>query len=143
MLEQHSEIFWFFGGVFAYRFLATILTYGHLANTVKSVNDQVLKMLGTLASDIALIRGIKYEHLLESGFEKEEIDKIKIVDDRTFTVWKTMCIANMFTHCPKIYRNTMKYSDWGSAMEVLEKIYEKELSTAARRKKNEKKQNNT
>ena len=133
MLEQYNEALWFFGGIFAYRFLTTIMTYGHLAHAVKSVNEQILKMLGTLASDIALIRGIKYKHLSDAGLDEEEVDKIKMVDDRTFTLWKTMCMANMFTHCPKIYRHTMKYSDWEGAMDELEKIYKKELSTVARR----------
>ncbi len=132
MLEQYNEALWFFCGVFVYRFLSTAFTYGHLSNMVKEINDQILKMLGTISADTAFARSIKYKHLTDSGIPEEQIEIIKKLDDKAFTGWKTICIAHMFTNCPKIYRNTMKFSDWEGAMEQLEIVYARELARSKR-----------
>ena len=63
MLEEYNEALWFFAGVFTYRILSTLLTYGHMAEFVKSVNEQMLRMLGSMAADIAYARHLKYTYL--------------------------------------------------------------------------------
>ena len=90
MLEQYNEALWFFCGVFVYRFLSTAFTYGHLSNMVKEINDQILKMLGTISADTAFARSIKYKHLTDSGIPEEQIEIIKKLDDKAFTGWKTI-----------------------------------------------------
>tara|TARA_R100000008_G_scaffold79259_2_gene60831 strand:+ start:1340 stop:1738 length:399 start_codon:yes stop_codon:yes gene_type:complete len=132
MLEQYNEALWFFTGVFTYRILSTLLTYGHMAEFVKSINEQMLRMLGSMATDIAFARHLKYTYLEETGATKEQVNEVKEIDERSFMIWRTMCIANMHLHCPKIYKNTIKFSDWKGAMEELEKIYKKELSAKKR-----------
>ena len=139
MLEQYNEAFWFFGGAFSYRILAGLLTYGHMGNLVRSINEELLKMLGTVAEDIAFIRNMKYVTLSETSLEKEQINKIKILDDRSFHTWRSTCIAKMLIHCPKIYRHTIKYSDWDEAMKELEKIYKRGLKGTGHKIEKEKK----
>jgi hypothetical protein len=127
MLEQYNEVLWFFAGVFSYRVLSGLLTYGHMANLVKSINEQILIMLKFAVEEIGFVRGIKYVTMSEAGMDDDQINKIKVVDDKSFYVWRSSCIANMLTSCPKTYRYTMSYSDWDGAIKELEKIYKKEI----------------
>ena len=128
MLEQYSEALWFFAGIFSYRILSGLLTYGHMANLVKSINEQILLMLKFAVEEIAFVRGIKYVTMSEAGMGDDQINKIKVVDDKSFYVWRSACIANMLTSCPKAYRYTMKYSDWDGAIKELERIYRREIN---------------
>ena len=128
MLEEYNEALWFFAGVFSYRILAGMLTYGHMANLVKSINEQVLKMLKFAAEEIAFGRGIKYVTMSEAGMDDDQINKIKVVDDKSFYVWRSACITGMLTNCPKIYRHAMSYSDWDEAMKEVERIYKREIN---------------
>tara|TARA_Y100000034_G_scaffold86397_1_gene103599 strand:+ start:1526 stop:1939 length:414 start_codon:yes stop_codon:yes gene_type:complete len=127
MLEQYNDALWFFAGVFSYRILSGLLTYGHMANLVRSINEQILKMLKYSVEEIAFVRGIKYVTMSEAGMDDDQINKIKVVDDKSFYIWRSACIANMLTNCPRIYRHTMSYSDWGGAIKELEKIYRREI----------------
>ena len=123
MYKEYIEMIWFFAGVFVYRTIATILTYGHMANFVKDINIQALKMLGTVAEDTGFIREMKYGTLSKSGIEEDEIDKVREIDDRTFHMWKAACVTRMLINCPKIYRHTLKFSDWKEAMQELDRQY--------------------
>ena len=146
MYQEYIEMIWFFTGVFAYRALTTLLTYGHMVNLVKSTNKQVLKMLAAIAEDIGFIRGMKYKTMLDADIPDDQIAKIEAVDERTFEIWKGTCVAHMLVCCPKIYRHTIPYSDWESAMVELDrhykaeyKKYERKIKEAKREKKQKEK----
>ena len=83
-----------------------------MAEFVKSVNKQMLKMLGSMAADIAFARHLKYTYLKETGATEKQVETIKEIDERAFVIWRTMCVANMHLHCPKMYKNTIKFSDF-------------------------------
>ena len=126
MMEEYKEFIWFFAGIFAYRTLTAIMVYGHMYAFVKGVTDQCLKMLGTMAEDIGFIKEIKYKHMSESGASDESIQLIKEIDDRTFNVWRNICISHMLTNTPQPYRRQLKLEDWDDAMKELDRIYKSE-----------------
>ena len=126
MMEEYKEIIWFFAGVFVYRTLTAMLTYGHMAIFVKETMAQTLKLMGTVAEDIGFIKEVKYKHMSESGASDESIQLIKEIDDRTFNVWKSICISHMITNTPQPYRRQLKFEDWDDAMKELDRIYKSE-----------------
>ena len=125
-MEEYKEIIWFFGGIFAYRTLAAILVYGHMAALVKETVIQALKIMGTVAEDVGFIKETKYKYMATAGASDEDIQRIRDIDDRTFNMWKSTCIAHMLVSCPKMYMHTFKFDDWTSAMEELDRIYKYE-----------------
>ena len=127
MLENNglTEMAWFFGGVFTYRLLATVLSYTHMALFLEEINEQVLKVLGVVSEDIAFTRSVKYLHLAESGLTDSDIEKIRQIDEKTYETWKTTTIYHMISAWPRPYRKMLKYNDWSGAMEELTKIYKK------------------
>ncbi len=131
------EFMYFALGILAYRIISTVLNYGHLADHVKLVNEQSLRVLGTVTEDISFARGLKYKTLKESGMPEEEVEKIKIVDDKSFQVWKDVTIGRIIYTFPKHYRHLVKYIDWQGAMKELEHIYRRDMQRLEKiRKKN-------
>ena len=128
MYTEYIELIWFFTGVFVYRFVTTIFAYSHMTLLVRDVYGQILKLLGFMAEDIAFIRAVKYEHMLEAGLTEEQVESIRKIDTRAFFVWKTNCVSRMLTNCPKDFRNQLKFSDWKSAMSELDQLYKKEVN---------------
>ena len=126
MIEEYKEFIWFFAGVFAYRTLTAIMVYGHMHIFVKGVTDQSLKMLGAMAEDIGFIKEVKYKHMSESGASNESIQLIKETDERSFNVWKSVCISHMLVNYPQPYRRQIKLEDWDTAMQELDRIYKYE-----------------
>jgi len=129
MYEQYVELIWFLVGVFVYRTLSAILTYGHLANFVERINNQSLTLLGTVAADLSLARELKYKHLKRSGISDEEFEEVEEIDERVFKNWKASAIGNFLIHFPKNYRFLVKYKDWDGAMKELERVYRKDIKS--------------
>ena len=131
------EFMYFAVGILAYRIISTVINYGHLTDHVKLVNEQSLRVLGTVTEDISFARGLKYKTLKESGMPEEEVEKIKIVDDKSFQVWKDVTVGRIIYTCPKHYRHLVKYIDWQGAMKELEHIYRRDMQRLEKiRKKN-------
>jgi hypothetical protein len=131
------EFMYFALGVLAYRIISTVINYGHLAEHVTLVNEQTLRVLGAVTEDISFARGLKYKTLHESGMPEDEVEKIKIVDDRSYQVWKDVTIGRIIYTFPKHYRHLIKYIDWQGAMKELEHIYKRDMQRLEKiRKKN-------
>jgi hypothetical protein len=126
MYEQYIEIIWFFVGVSAYRTLSTILSYSHMTLIIQGINEQILKLLGTVAEDVGFIRSLKYRYMADSGLTDEQINEIKEVDDRSFFIWKSSCISHILLNCPRAFKSHLKYHDWKSALGELDRLYEVE-----------------
>ena len=123
MLEKYNDMIWFLVGVFTYRAITTVMAYGHMANFVTSVNQQCLKLLGMVAEDVRFSRQLKYMNLEKSDISEENIEEIKQLDERAFSIWKNTSVGLMLTNFPKTYRYLIKYDDWQSAMNELDTIY--------------------
>jgi len=126
MVEEYKEFIWFFAGVFTYRTLAALFVYGHMNLFVRNVTEQSLKMMGTVAEDVGFIRETKYKHMAHAGQTDEEIKAIRDVDDRSYNMWKSLCISHMLVNYPQPYRRSLKFEDWESAMEELDRLHKYE-----------------
>lgn len=135
MYQENIELVWFLIGVFTYRTITALLAYGHMANFVHDVYEQSLKFIAVIAEDVAFIKGIKYKHMVDAGFTEEQLSEIEKIDDRAFSVWKNVCISHMIVNCPKYFKGYIKFQDWNSAMQQLNKIHEKEKRKHAKKKK--------
>ena len=62
-------------------------------------------------------------NLEKSGLPEENVEEIKRLDDRAFSIWKNATVGNMLTNFPRTYRYLLKYDDWQSAMDELDSIY--------------------
>jgi len=129
MLEQYSELFWFAGGVFTYRILSALLTYGHLAVYVAAFNKQVLTALGTVAADLSTARDLKYKYLSRTALSPEDLAETQELDEKTFNNWKASAVANLLMHFPKNYRFLLKYEDWEGAMRELNRMYKRDIKS--------------
>tara|TARA_Y100000310_G_scaffold337246_1_gene423840 strand:- start:157 stop:555 length:399 start_codon:yes stop_codon:yes gene_type:complete len=126
MYDQYIELIWFFIGVFVYRTISSILSYSHLTLALQGINKQILKLLGTVAEDVGFIRSLKYRYMADSGMTDEQINEIKEVDGRSFFMWKNSCISHILLNCPKGFKSHLKYHDWKSALNELDRLYEVE-----------------
>ena len=133
MFGQYNDLVWFLLGVFAYRTLTTVLSYGHLVNMMTEVNKQCLTLLGLVSADLSLAREIKYSHLYKSGVSEEELKDIKTLDTRAFETWKLLSVSNLVTHFPKSYKFILKYEDWEGAMRELDRIYKRDIKIKRKR----------
>tara|TARA_R100000808_G_scaffold24149_1_gene54903 strand:- start:47 stop:451 length:405 start_codon:yes stop_codon:yes gene_type:complete len=127
MFGQYNDLVWFMLGVFAYRTLTAMLSYGHLVNMMTEVNKQCLTLLGLVSADLSLAREVKYSHLHKSGLSETELEDIKTLDARAFETWKLVSVSNIITHFPRSYKFILKYQDWEGAMRELDRIYKKDI----------------
>jgi len=123
MYEEYIELVWFFVGIFSYRIVSSVISYSHMAHIIQEFNKQILKMVGTVAEDVGFIRAIKYSHMIDTGLDDEQIAQFKEIDDRTFFIWKNTCIAHILVNCPKSFKSYIKYHDWKTAMQELDRLY--------------------
>ena len=133
MFGEYNDMVWFLIGVFTYRTLSAVLTYGHLVNFVTQVNEQVLVVLGIVSEDLSFAREIKYKNLHQSGLDEQELTDIKEIDDRTFAVWRNSVIGNIKSNFPSNYKFLLKYKDWDGAMKELDRIYKSKVKSVRRR----------
>jgi hypothetical protein len=132
MFGQYNEMAWFLIGVFTYRFLSAILTYGHMTNFVTKINQQALLALSLVSADLSFGRELKYKQLHKAGLPPEELSVVREVDERTFHKWKNASIAHLLANFPRHYRFLLKYEDWNGAMAELDRIYKKDIKPVRR-----------
>ena len=121
-----EQTLWFFGGAVAYSFMAKLLNYTHMLYFVREMTFHILKLLGSVAEDVAFARALKYKALSDSDLEEEQIEKIKMIDEMAIKNWKTSIIYKMLECYPKKHRNLLPFYNWDGAMQTLTSLYEKE-----------------
>ena len=136
-MEIYESMLWFFGGAFTYKLVCRLLGYYQMLVFVQAVTIQCLKLMGTLAEDVAFAKSLKYRALNESGFTEEEIKRFKEVDTRAFTNWKVTTLVKFITCYPKPYRKMLGFYDWDGAMKSLNDIYIKEARANERTRKSD------
>jgi len=126
----------FVAGALAHAVLSRLFTHTWFIIFAKDMLHVFLKMMGSLAINVAAARAAKYEALESAGYAEEEIEAMRSIDKLTDASWK-MTLVNALIHSfPKKYRHLVTFYDWDGAMKVLNDIYIKER----RRYTNEKKQ---
>tara|TARA_R100000008_G_scaffold85496_2_gene75601 strand:+ start:137 stop:556 length:420 start_codon:yes stop_codon:yes gene_type:complete len=125
-LGEYEVIFWFFAGALLSQIFSKLLAIVHVAALLKEVTDQILKLIGTTAEDVAFVKAMKFQALFEAGIDEEQIERVKRIDEHAFNNWKVSLITKLLVHYPKGFRYTLAFYDWDSAMKVLDDIYKQE-----------------
>lgn len=123
------EFLWFLFGAMTFHVLSALFYHGRMFIFVQELTVSCLELLRTVAEDAAFMKRVKYEFLDESGHTKEQIKKIRDIDDNSFLIWKRMVIRSFLSFYPKRYIATVNFRDWEGAMKCLQ--------DAKRKKENE------
>jgi len=120
MPDGMDQFLWFIIGVFSYRIISSILNYGHMHAFMKSLKQDILKLLFILEEDIRSATELKYEHLRSANVGEEELSA-KIKKDKQVTnIWKEVIISRLKTQWPRYYRDLLKFNNWKEAKKDFE-----------------------
>jgi len=122
MPEGMNEFLWFVLGIFSYRVVASILTYGHMSIFMDDLRNNILKLLAVTMEDIVQLREHKYIIMKEVDLPEEEIQAAREADKKTLSVWKESIVARFIVHWPKYYRSLLKFDNWREAMSELKEV---------------------
>tara|TARA_Y100000034_G_C6627083_1_gene273589 strand:+ start:52 stop:471 length:420 start_codon:yes stop_codon:yes gene_type:complete len=125
-LGKYEVVFWFFAGAISSQIFSKLLAISHVAILLKDATNQILKLMGSTAEDVAFIKTMKFKSLYDAGLEEEQIEKIRKVDEHTFNNWKASMITKLIVNYPRHFRYTLSFYDWDGAMKVLDDIYKQE-----------------
>ena len=75
-------------GVFTSFYLTRLFELVHMHRIFREVIAHLLLMCTGIIEDIAFLKTLKHQQMLESGFTKEQIRSFEEVDDHTLTNWK-------------------------------------------------------
>tara|TARA_Y100000593_G_scaffold76602_1_gene141636 strand:- start:51 stop:470 length:420 start_codon:yes stop_codon:yes gene_type:complete len=125
-LGEYEVIFWFFAGALLSQIFSKLLAIAHMAGLLKEITDQILKLIGTTAEDVAFVKAMKFQALHDAGIDQEQIERVRKIDEQTFNSWKVSLITKLLVHYPRSFRYTLAFYDWDSAMKVLDDIYKQE-----------------
>jgi len=129
-LGEYEVIFWFFAGALSSQIFSKILAISHAVVILKDATNQILKLMGTTAEDVAFIKAMKFQALHEADIDQEQIDRVKKIDEHAFNNWKASMITKLIVNYPRQYRHMLKFYDWAGAMKVLDNIYKQEAKYA-------------
>ena len=113
------EFLWFLFGALTFHILSALFYHGRMFLFVQEITVSCLELLRAAADDAAFMRNIKYELMDESGCTKDQIKKIRDIDDNSFLVWKRLVIRSFLSFYPRRYIATINFKDWESAMKCL------------------------
>jgi len=120
-----DQFLWFATGVISYRIISSILNYGHMYSFMKSLKEDILKLLTILEEDVKHALELKHEHVRSANSDEEYI-KAKIEKDKqAISIWKEVIISRLKTHWPKYYRDLLKFNNWKEAKKDFEDQYKK------------------
>ena len=110
-----DQFLWFVAGVFSYRIISSVLNYGHMYSFMKSLKEEVLKLLTILEEDVKQVIEIKHNHLRSSSLNKEELEAKIEKDKQEVNIWKEVVISRLKIHWPRYYRDLLKFNNWKEA----------------------------
>jgi hypothetical protein len=118
-----ESFLWFFLGAMCSNILTKLLNFGKMALFAENVSNQCLKLMGTVAEDVAFLKQTKEDMLRQMKIPENEI-KIQVnLDDYTFNMWKRAAVNNFISLYPHQFKRNVKFYNWDTAMEKLSEIY--------------------
>ena len=120
---EHLGYFLFFLlGVTFVKAFGFVTNVGYSVRMLKLCEITVLRMLVSVAEDVAFAREIKYHAAREAGVDPKSIQAIKLIDDETTKNWKETVVKKLIHSYPHSYRGYLEYDDWSGALGYLDKI---------------------
>lgn len=107
-------------GVFTSFYLTRLFELVHMHRIFREVIAHLLLMCTGIIEDIAFLKTLKHQQMLESGFTKEQIRSFEEVDDHTLTNWKQSVILSLVSKVPRTFRSMLPFNTWEGAVSHLE-----------------------
>ena len=119
------EVLWFFVGLFTQKIISALFGYGRVALFAQDIILYSIRLLISIAEDVANIRQLKYLQMKKTGATDAAIELAKEMDEKTFDNWKGSVIYKFHTTYPRQLRGLVKFSTWEEALTVLTKELKK------------------
>tara|TARA_B100000700_G_C15006735_1_gene838910 strand:+ start:1229 stop:1651 length:423 start_codon:yes stop_codon:yes gene_type:complete len=113
-------------GVLVNKLWNVTISMGYSVLLFKQVQDDSVKMLGTVAQTLAEIEQLKVLEFRRLGKSDKEIEIARTVYGYHLTPLKAAAIQNFINRFPYRYKSILRFSDWESAMEYLDELIKEE-----------------
>lgn len=90
-----------------------------------AINDCVIFMAKSL-QNVYEIKYLKEEAMKLAGRDEKYIEWQRMVDEKEIKSLKTTCIRNFINAIPPKYNHLIKFHDWDSAMNYIDKVIKEE-----------------
>ncbi len=115
----------FLAGIFAARAWTALMTLGELGLMVKEVEKNCLLMFASVAESVSYIQSIKFQTMKDLKLDENLIKRTQNIDEHNFKMWKDSAVKNLHSSYPERFKQEAKYYDWKSAMNFLDRIYQR------------------
>ena len=112
---------WFMGGALMYKISSYIFAVGSAINLFTDTVVGCLQMLKKIDEQVILFLEEKNSSLDESKITAEDMRKTQHLNSQAHNLWRAMMIGIILSSCPSSIRNALKFKDWNSAMNMLNK----------------------
>ena len=112
---------WFVGGALSYKILSSLLALGNAIELYNKTLNGCIVMLSKVDEQKLIIMKQTHVRMEEQGLDKEEIEKKKSTDIENHYIWRELMIKIILISCPKSIKNNLRFKDWKSAMQLLNK----------------------
>ena len=122
-MESYTNLFIAFaGGVCFHAMWAYLVTMGYsLVMMRTTINDSIILLAKNIQS-VYEINHIKEEAWKLAERDEKYIEFQKTIDEREIKSLKSTCIRNFINAIPPKYNHLVKFHDWSSAMNYIDKI---------------------
>ena len=103
-----------------------LLNTGYTMMMMKSAIKDCVMFMAKSLQEVYDLKHLKEEALKISGKEEKFIEWQSKVDKREIESLKRTCIRNFINAIPPKYNHLVKFHDWDSAMEYIDKIIKEE-----------------
>lgn len=119
--EMLTYFCWFVGGALSYKILSSLLALGNAIELYNKTLNGCIVMLSKVDEQKLIIMKQTHVRMEEQGLDKEEIEKKKSTDIENHYIWRELMIKIILISCPKSIKNNLRFKDWKSAMQLLNK----------------------
>ena len=114
------EALWFFAGALSFQILATLFRLGQLVRLSVETGAALLALASSVHEDIYFARELKYKKLEEDGVIGDDLELIKMLDERATREWRDSLIRRFKTSLPSAVASVFKFNNWNEAMAFMQ-----------------------
>jgi len=118
---------WFFGGIFTYRIITSIINYGHMVGVYNEMLLTILSLLALADENFQKAGKICYNTSVTAGKSEEDLAKEQENIDFNLKLWRNLVIMNVMKMTPTKFRSVLKFNSWNSAMKYLKETRERNV----------------
>ena len=119
--EMLTYFCWFAAGALSYKILSSLLALGNAIELYNKTLNGCIVMLSKVDEQKLIVMKQAHVYMKEQGLDKEEIEEKKSADIENHYIWRELMIKVILISCPDSIKNNLKFKDWKSAMQLLNK----------------------